>query len=199
VHPLAAARRVVHECCCTQLLEDCTLRDAGVKVIAAGLMRKHAGSDTCGLRCLSLTNNYIHVRPDPASRPLAPRPLPAGLSAVQCSCDAAPRWQGEGAEYMAMAVSVNTTLTELHMDWNQLGPAGVAHLAGALGKNRALRTLNLEASDARDRGAEAMGAALTRNTVLSSLTLDTCNITPIGAVAIAARPPPLPPQRLGTP
>ena len=77
--------------------------------------------------------------------------------------------------------------------------AWVAHLAGALGKNRALRTLNLEASDARDRGAEAVGAALTRNTVLSSLTLDTCNITPVGAVSIAARPPPLPPQRLGPP
>ncbi|KAJ1480930.1 hypothetical protein T484DRAFT_1809197 [Baffinella frigidus] len=142
-----AARRLQ-----TLVLEDCTLKDGGVKILAEGLSRRLGGRDVCRLLCLSLTNNYIHA---------------------------------DGAASLAQAVSVNTTLTELHLDWNPLGPVGVSHLADALRKNKALRSLNLEASDARDTGARSMGAALPLNSTLTTLILDTCNISHEGGTAIA--------------
>ncbi|CAF1691539.1 unnamed protein product, partial [Adineta ricciae] len=51
--------------------------------------------------------------------------------------------QDEGAEYLADALRINTTLTKLVVDDNFIGNEGVKHFADALRINTTLTTLDL--------------------------------------------------------
>ena len=91
-----------------------------------------------------------------------------------------------GAESLATALKTNTTLTNLELSGNNLGPAGAESLATALKTNTTLTNLRLSYdNNIGPAGAESLATALKTNTTLTILDLSVNNIGPAGAESLA--------------
>ena len=98
---------------------------------------------------------------------------------------------GNGAESSG---TVNTTLEHVDLIWCNIGPVGAQHLAQALCVNTSVKTLDLSDNLLGDKGAKALAEMLGGNGAESSGTVDTtlehvdliwCNIGPVGAQHLA--------------
>ena len=90
-----------------------------------------------------------------------------------------------GAESLATALKTNTTLTSLDLFCNNIGPAGAESLATALKANTTLTNLVLYDNDLGPAGAESLSTALKTNTTMTNLDLRGNNIGPAGAESLA--------------
>ena len=90
-----------------------------------------------------------------------------------------------GAESLATALKTNTALTNLELSGNNLGPAGAESLATALKTNTALTNLNLFCNNLGPAGAESLATALKTNTTLTNLNMSVNNLGPGGAESLA--------------
>ena len=98
---------------------------------------------------------------------------------------------GNGAESSG---TVNTTLEHVDLSWCSIGPVGAQHLAQALCVNTSVKTLKLKVSNLGDEGAKALAEMLggngaessgTVNTTLQYVNLSYCSIGPVGAQHLA--------------
>ena len=90
-----------------------------------------------------------------------------------------------GAESLATALKTNTTLTNLDLQGNNIGPAGAESLATALKTNTTLTNLDLSSNNIGPDGAESLAKALKTNTALTNLYLSGNNVGPAGAESLA--------------
>ncbi|CAH3190781.1 unnamed protein product, partial [Porites lobata] len=90
-----------------------------------------------------------------------------------------------GAESLATALKTNTTLTNLDLSYNNLGPAGAESLATALKTNTTLTNLDLFHNNLGPAGAESLATALKTNTTLTNLHLSYNDLGPAGAESLA--------------
>ena len=91
-----------------------------------------------------------------------------------------------GAESLATALKTNTTLTNLDLQGNNIGPAGAESLATALKTNTTLTNLDLSCNNnIGPAGAESLATALKTNTTLTKLALSSNNVDPAGAESLA--------------
>ena len=77
----------------------------------------------------------------------------------------------EGAKYVAEALKVNTSLTEIHLGSNSIGDEGAKYVAQALKVNTSLTEIHLDYNDIGDEGAEYVAEALKVNTSLTEIDL----------------------------
>ena len=89
------------------------------------------------------------------------------------------------AEVLGAALETNTTLTDLSLSLNNLGPDGAKSLADMLKTNTILTDLHLSANDLGPVGAESVTAALGKNTTLKHLDLSANELGPAGAESVA--------------
>ena len=98
---------------------------------------------------------------------------------------------GNGAESSG---TVNTTLKHVDLRWCHIGPVGAQHLAQALCVNTSVKTLKLSHNLLDDEGAKALAGMLggngaessgTVNTTLEHVFLSDCSIGPVGAQHLA--------------
>ena len=98
---------------------------------------------------------------------------------------------GNGAESSG---TVNTTLEHVDISWCHIGPEGAQHLAQALCINTSVKTLDLSSNPLNDAGAKAIAEMLGGNGVESSGTVNTtlehvdlggCSIGRVGAQHLA--------------
>ena len=75
-----------------------------------------------------------------------------------------PAWRNQGSQ----GIKTNTTLTNLDLSENNLGPAGAESLATALKTNTTLRILNLRFNNLTSDSTEFLAKALEANTTLKS-------------------------------
>ena len=90
-----------------------------------------------------------------------------------------------GAESLATALKTNTTLTNLDLLGSNIGSAGAESLAKALKTNATLTNLNLTGNNIDSAGAESLARALKTNTTLTNLSLFYNYIGPAGAESLA--------------
>ena len=90
-----------------------------------------------------------------------------------------------GAESFATALKTNTTLTHLHLFHNNIRPAGAESFATALKTNTTLTNLHLFHNNIGPAGAESLATALKTNTTLTNLYLSDNDIGPAGAESLA--------------
>ena len=100
------------------------------------------------------------------------------LNIYECDIDA-------GAAALADALQINTTLTTLHLNGNNIGAKGAVALAEALLGNTTLTTLDLYLNSIGSEGAVALSEALLGNTTLRTLLLGRNDIGAECAVALA--------------
>ncbi|KJE93680.1 hypothetical protein CAOG_004435 [Capsaspora owczarzaki ATCC 30864] len=86
---------------------------------------------------------------------------------------------------MGEALKVNATLTQVYLNGNQIGDAGVQCIAEALKVNTKLVSLDLRRNQIGDDGAKAVAEALKVNATLETLYLWENQIGDAGAQAIA--------------
>ena len=89
------------------------------------------------------------------------------------------------AAVLAAVLEANTTLTNLDLADNSIGPAGAESLATALKTNTTLTNLYLSANNIGPAGAESLAKALKTTTTLTNLYLSSNNIGPDGAESLA--------------
>ncbi|XP_004346658.2 hypothetical protein CAOG_04973 [Capsaspora owczarzaki ATCC 30864] len=98
-------------------------------------------------------------------------------------------WQNQigdvGGQAIAEALNVNKTLSWLDLSQNQIGDAGARAIADALRVNKTLSWLNLQLNQIGDAGARAIAEALRVNTTLNKLFLEENQLGDAGAYAIA--------------
>ena len=94
---------------------------------------------------------------------------------------------GNGAESSG---TVNTTLEHVNLKGCSIGPVGAQHLAQALCVNTSVKTLKLSYNPLGDEGARALAEMLggngaessgTVNTTLEHVDLSRCSLGPVGA------------------
>ncbi|KJE94543.1 hypothetical protein CAOG_05175 [Capsaspora owczarzaki ATCC 30864] len=90
-----------------------------------------------------------------------------------------------GAQAIAEALKVNTTLTQLDLPYNQIGDVGAHAIAQALKVNTTVTKLYLLRNQIGDVGAQAIAEALKGNTTLTHVNLFHNHIGDAGAQAIA--------------
>ena len=90
-----------------------------------------------------------------------------------------------GAESLATALKTNTTLTNLFLSHNNIGPAGAESVATVLKTNTTLTNLDLSHNNLGLAGAESFATALKANTTLTNLFLSDNSIGPAGAESLA--------------
>ena len=91
-----------------------------------------------------------------------------------------------GAESLSTALKTNTTLTHLDLSSNNIGPGGAVSLATALKTNTTLTNLDLRSNNIGPFDAESLATALKTNTTLTNLCLSYGNnIGPAGAESLA--------------
>ena len=73
------------------------------------------------------------------------------------------------ATVLATVLEANTTLTNLGLQGNNIGPAGAVSLATALKTNTTLTNLDLSYNNIGSAGAESLATALKTNTTLTNL------------------------------
>ena len=98
---------------------------------------------------------------------------------------------GNGAESSG---TVSTALEHVDLSWCSIGPVGAQHLAQALHVNTSVKTLKLSGNLLRDEGAKALAEMLggngaessgTVNTTLEHVDLSSCDIGHVGAQHLA--------------
>ena len=91
----------------------------------------------------------------------------------------------EGANSLAQALRVNTSLSFLNLSRNFIGVRGANSLAQALRVNTSLSSLDLSCNSIGDEGANSLAEALRVNTSVSSLNLANNSIGNEGANSLA--------------
>jgi hypothetical protein len=91
-----------------------------------------------------------------------------------------------GAQALAAALERNATLTELNLQKNNIGAEGALSLAATLHNNATLTTLYLDGNNIGAEGARSLATALRNNTTLKFLGLGGTNIGAEGARSLAA-------------
>ena len=76
-----------------------------------------------------------------------------------------------GAKHLAEALMMNSTLKELNLNYNQLGPSGAKHVADALKTNSALQTLRLRGTEMCQHCMYNLSEAIKTNSTLTKLDL----------------------------
>ena len=89
------------------------------------------------------------------------------------------------AAVLASALEANTTLTDLNLRFNEIGPAGAESFAKGLTTNTTLTNLNLICNNFGSAGAESLSTALKRNKTLTRLDFSRNEIGPAGAESLA--------------
>jgi hypothetical protein len=90
-----------------------------------------------------------------------------------------------GAEALADALNVNTSLTIIFLAINYIGDEGATALADALKVNTSLKTIYLNQNQIGDEGALVFADALKVNTSVTGIYLNTNEIGDEGALALA--------------
>jgi Ran GTPase-activating protein (RanGAP) involved in mRNA processing and transport len=90
-----------------------------------------------------------------------------------------------GAQAIAEALKVNTSLKAFYIAHNKIGPTGAQAFAEALKINTSLNVLNISLNNIGDTGAQSIAEALNENTSLTELKLIINHIGNTGAKAIA--------------
>ncbi|XP_068753267.1 protein NLRC3-like [Montipora capricornis] len=85
----------------------------------------------------------------------------------------------------SQVLTVNTSLTTLHLSHNSIGAEGATSLSQALAVNTSLTTLNLSGNSIDAEGATSLSQALAINTSLTTLTLFGNSIGAEGATSLA--------------
>ena len=97
--------------------------------------------------------------------------------------------EGEGiddaADVLAAVLETNSTLTNLNLCYNNIGPTGAVSLATALEENTTLTNLELSFNHPGPAGAESLAKALKTNTTLTNLVLSFNNLGPADAESLA--------------
>ena len=91
----------------------------------------------------------------------------------------------ESAQLIEIILINNKTLKTLHFSYNQFSNIGIQTIARGLMNYSALNELNLVCNNIGDIGAHAIAEALKYNTMLTILYLNNNNITDIGGISIA--------------
>ena len=91
----------------------------------------------------------------------------------------------KGAELLARALSVNSSLEELYIMKNSIGDKGVAHIADFLQRNTTMKVLNVEHCGISCKGAESLARALSVNSLLEQLYIMKNSIGDEGVTHIA--------------
>ncbi|KJE90896.1 hypothetical protein CAOG_009498 [Capsaspora owczarzaki ATCC 30864] len=91
----------------------------------------------------------------------------------------------DGAQAVAEALKVNTTLTHLELRENQIGDVGARAIAETLKVNKTVMEVALSWNQISDAGARAIAETLKVNTNLRWLTLSSNQVGDAGARAIA--------------
>ena len=90
-----------------------------------------------------------------------------------------------GVTSVAEAIKVNKTLTDLNLSFNHIGDAGVTSVAEAIKVNKTLSDLNLSNNNIGDAGAASVAEAIKVNKTLTDLNLWSNNIGNTGATSVA--------------
>ena len=91
----------------------------------------------------------------------------------------------EGATSLFQALAVNSSLTTLHLCWNSIGDEGGTSLSKALAVNTSLTTLGLHDSSIGAEGTSSLSQALAINTSLTTLHLSQNSIGYEGATRLS--------------
>ena len=91
----------------------------------------------------------------------------------------------KGAESLARALSVNSSLEELDISDTSIGDEGVAHIASALQTNTTMQVLDVKNCGISDKGAESLARTLAASSSLESLDISSNSIGDDGIVRIA--------------
>jgi Ran GTPase-activating protein (RanGAP) involved in mRNA processing and transport len=91
----------------------------------------------------------------------------------------------EGARYLANTLRLNTSITTLVLETNNISSEGAGAIADALATNTTLAMLDLTGNNIRSQGARAIADALATNTTLAMLDLTGNNISSQGARYLA--------------
>jgi Ran GTPase-activating protein (RanGAP) involved in mRNA processing and transport len=81
---------------------------------------------------------------------------------------------------------VNTSIEDINLEYNDLGPEGLEEIIGALSVNTSLRQLRLRGNQLGAPGAELLRQLFTVNTSLEHIGLEHNAFQPAGALALAA-------------
>ena len=81
-----------------------------------------------------------------------------------------------GAESLGRALSVNSSLEELHISCTSVGDEGVAHIANGLQTNTTMKVLNVSNCGISDKGAESAAKALAASSSLERLDISVNSI-----------------------
>ncbi|KIC75377.1 hypothetical protein DB41_HN00090 [Neochlamydia sp. TUME1] len=100
------------------------------------------------------------------------------------------KWMAQGLsmeEFSALmeGLKTNTSLTELHLLGNEIGPEGASALAKSLENNSSLIKLGLSSNKIGPEGASALAKSLENNSSLIKLGLSSNEIGPEGASTLA--------------
>ena len=153
-----------------------SVRHAGCAALASALV---AG----GLRRLCLASNPIGRDGATALGAALPSCALEMLDVSGCAIDT------EGCVALAAGVAASTTLLELLIGFNRLGPAGVAALASALAAPTSqLAVLDMEWTSAGPAGAEAIGRALLQRgtRAVQRIDLSSNGVTSLATVPLSA-------------
>ena len=90
-----------------------------------------------------------------------------------------------GAKSLGRALSITSSLEELHIKFTGICDKGVAHIANALQKNTTMKVLDVSNCDISCKGSESLAKALTVNSSLEELYISRTSIGDEGVAHIA--------------
>jgi Leucine-rich repeat (LRR) protein len=161
--------------------EQLTNLNLNIRKLDSQMMKALAASlrDNPFLVVLNLTSSLAND--ETALTPLAQSVLPyhQSLQVIHLSYN---RLTDVGA--IGLALGTNKMLTELFLDYNQVGAASAHYIADGLRQNTKLQGLQLSHNKIRDKGCQANASALRKNYALLTSRLDRNGITDIGAASL---------------
>jgi Ran GTPase-activating protein (RanGAP) involved in mRNA processing and transport len=105
---------------------------------------------------------------------------------AEAKLDLSSKWIGEAqAKQVGEELAVNTTVTTLILNQNEIGYPGCMDVADALIKNRVLTSVELDDNSIGDAGCSAMAMMLLQNAVLTRISLNGNRIGLAGVTALA--------------
>ena len=190
--------------CVEEDLQQLTLPPATVKVLRAGLetrKRKRANSMEAGRKdtaealdaeCQDHKDVALEAEAQAALSDKVQEllKLMEGKTELKLSRGVWGMGYGVGMGYakvdaLKVALTLNTTLTQLSVADNRIGDAGAIALAEALTVNAMLTKLDVSSNHIGDAGASALAEALTSNATLTKLDVSSNHIGKAGAGALA--------------
>ncbi|XP_072133413.1 uncharacterized protein [Mobula birostris] len=187
-------------------LNNNKLRDSGVKLVSAALMKSRCKLQELGLRDVGLTDSGAGdlasaLRTNPSLTELnlndnllgdsGVKLLSAALGNPECKLQKLQLdnigLTDSGAKDLASALSTNPSLTELNLSVNKLGDSGVKLVSEALRNSKCeIQKLWLRDVGLTDSGAEDLASALRTNPSLTELNLGANKLGDSGMKLVSA-------------